>query len=41
MTADFVAALGEVEVVSLGRHALKGVAEPKELYTLRRSAALP
>lgn len=39
MTADFVGALGEADVVSLGRHALKGVAEPKELFTMRGGVA--
>jgi adenylate cyclase len=34
MTASFAEALGDAEVVSLGHHALKGVAQPQELLTL-------
>lgn len=39
MTATFAAACGDIPVVSLGRHALKGVKEPVEIRTLSRLSA--
>ena len=43
MTSAFVAALGEGgragDVVSLGNHALKGVAQSQEILTMRRRPA--
>jgi len=36
MTAAFAAALGEPDVVSLGKFELKGVAQPQEILTTRR-----
>lgn len=43
MTASFADALGEnvarADVVSLGQHALKGVAQPQEILTTRRPVA--
>jgi adenylate cyclase len=43
MTASFAGALGaagvDVDVVSLGHHALKGVAQPQEILTVRRRQA--
>ena len=41
MTATFAAACGELPVVSLGRHALKGVNAPLEIYTLARLKLRP
>jgi adenylate cyclase len=38
MTAAFAAALGDVELRSLGHHALKGVAKPQEILTQARRA---
>jgi adenylate cyclase len=34
LTSGFAAALGRDDVVSRGRHALKGVSEPQEIFTL-------
>lgn len=39
MTSAFVQALGDSEVVTLGQHALKGVAQSQEILTTRRRRA--
>jgi len=39
MTSSFAAALDDKDVVSLGHHALKGVAHPQEILTTRSRAA--
>jgi adenylate cyclase len=36
MTAAFASAVGDDDTVSLGHHALRGVAQPQEIHTLRR-----
>jgi adenylate cyclase len=36
LTAAFTGALAEPDIVSLGHHSLRGVAQPQELFTVRR-----
>jgi adenylate cyclase len=41
MTSAFATALGDPEVVSLGKFALKGVAQPQEILTTRKALHQP